>query len=72
MKATLEFNLPEDAMDYKRANAALYLCRFIKEFDDYLRTQCKYMDTPDDILTVRQIWINMKLDNNIDLDKLLI
>lgn len=42
MKAILEFNLPEDAEDYKLANSALHLSTIICELDNFLRSKLKY------------------------------
>lgn len=70
MKAILEFNLPEDQEDLDRANAALSLCSFIYDFDQYLRGQYKYAEKPDDIEKIREKWYDLQRDENIDMDKL--
>jgi hypothetical protein len=42
MKATLEFNLPEDQDDFQKASRANDLHYAIWEFDQWLRSQTKY------------------------------
>jgi hypothetical protein len=49
MKAILEFNLPEDKMDFKLATrGSKYYC-MINEFEQYLRKIYKYEEHSDDI-----------------------
>jgi hypothetical protein len=42
MKATLEFNLPEDQEYYEEASNGTKYSIALFEFDQYLRTQVKY------------------------------
>jgi len=46
MKAVLEFQLPEESIEHKRAlNGSLYRSE-IEDFSQYLRTQTKYGKEP--------------------------
>ena len=47
MKATLEFNLPEDDYDYKLANNAQSMHTVLWEMSQWLRAKVKY--APDDM-----------------------
>lgn len=42
MKATLEFNLPEDERDFDLAGKSMSTSLAIREFDQYLRNEVKY------------------------------
>ena len=70
MKARLTFKLPKDQEDYDRANAAMSLCSFIHDFDNYLRGQYKYAEEPDDIEKIREKWYEIMRSENIDMDKI--
>ena len=70
MIATLTYNLPDDQEEFDRACAALALCGFIYDMKDYLRTQCKYAEDPDDIERVMDKFHELMNEHNIDLDKL--
>jgi hypothetical protein len=43
MKAILEFNLPEDSVEYELANNAEKMHSVLWEMDQWLRAQYKYM-----------------------------
>ena len=47
MKATLEFNLPEDQQDFQMATNAIKFWSVIYELDQELRSKTKY--APDDL-----------------------
>ena len=47
MKATLEFSLPNDKWDFKRANESAGMYFVIEEMDQWLRKMIKY--APDDM-----------------------
>ena len=70
MKTTITFNLPEDDYEYNLANSAGDMASFMWDFQQYLRSQWKYADTPDDIEAIYNKWFEMLGDNNINLDKL--
>jgi len=42
MKATLEFNLPEDKEDFEYANNGFNYFMALTEFDQWLRSEYKY------------------------------
>jgi len=42
VKATLEFNLPEDNEHFKLANNALAMSIVLEDFDNWLRNKAKY------------------------------
>ena len=44
LKATLEFNLPEDQEEYLLYNSASTLYSILLDFDNYLRAEIKYND----------------------------
>ncbi len=56
MKATLEFNLPEDEVEFAYAAHGNVAFSAIEEFGEYLRGQEKHGDPPDDIHKIRQRW----------------
>ena len=70
MKITLTYDLPEDYKDALRAVKSTDLCAFIWEFQQYLRSQYKYADTPDDIGRIYEKWFEMLNEEGIDLDNL--
>jgi hypothetical protein len=47
MKATLEFNFPDDQQEYELANNGLNFWRVLYELDNELRAKTKY--APDDL-----------------------
>lgn len=61
MKATLEFNLPEDATDLELAMKAWDLYHFHDEFYQWLRNKCKYSE-----LTKEQSALLTELEEAMD------
>lgn len=59
MKATLEFNLPEDAAEFTYAVHSNIAFLAIEEFGEYLRGQEKYGDPPADIHEIRRRWFEV-------------
>jgi len=47
MKATLEFNLPEEERDFHLATRAQMMERVISDIDAHLRSHLKYGPSPD-------------------------
>lgn len=68
MEAILKFNLPDEQEDYDRCNAATSLCDFIWDFQQYLRSQWKYSETPDSIDVIYEKWFEELNNHNINLD----
>lgn len=74
MKATLEFNLPNDEQEYNLANNALNFWRVLYELDQELRAKTKYApdDLPEDkydaYQEVREKLHEFMRDNNVSLD----
>ena len=71
MKAKLEFTLPEDSFDYRRMSKVDDICSFMWEFQQYLRTQVKYAEKPDDAEAIYKKWFEMLHDEDLDMDKLM-
>lgn len=72
MKAILEFNLPEDQNEFDLANNAAKLSLFAWKFQQYLRSQIKYADKPDDIDEIYEKWFEMMRTDDIDLESLVL
>ena len=74
MKATLEFNLPDDQEEFVMANNALNFWRVLYDLDQELRTKTKY--APDDLPKdkydayneIRDRLHELMTDNNVSLD----
>lgn len=74
MKAILEFNLPEDKVEYELANNASKMFHTLWEMKQWLRGQVKY--APDemsqeayDAFEQCKVKLNeLLIDNNLDLD----
>ena len=74
MKATLEFNLPDDQQEYDLANNGLNFWRVLYELDQELRAKTKY--APDDLpqdkydayQEIRDMLHELMTDNNVSLD----
>jgi hypothetical protein len=72
MKATLEFNLPDDQQEYDLANNGLNFWNVLWELDQELRTKTKY--APDDLpqdkwdayQEIRDLLRELMTENNID------
>ena len=75
MKATLEFNLPEDQIDFEMATQGLSMHSALWEMDQWLRSQYKYMsdedyneDKYDTYYEVREKLREIIGDSNINFD----
>ena len=66
MKATLEFNLPEDNQEFELATKALKMYSTLWDLDLWLRTEIKYKDKELD--EVRDKLRELMSDNRIDFD----
>jgi hypothetical protein len=75
MKAILEFNIPEDQIEFDEANNAGKYYSILWDLDQFLRNKVKYpaqdhdpieTDTYDKVRT--ELW-NLLNENNIDLNK---
>ena len=67
MKATLEFNLPEDRDDFNYANNGFNYYMALVEMDEWLRSQYKY-NGKEDMYEVREKLREIILENNVKLD----
>lgn len=66
MKATLEFNLPEEQEEFDLVNQARSLYLVIFELEDYLRDLTKYKNIETiNVDDLRQKIVNLKLEYNI-------
>jgi len=71
MKAVLEFNLPEEKVEFTTAsNAASYFVA-LEEFAEHLRRRLKYEENSEVVASelekIRTEFFNILEDNNIDL-----
>lgn len=74
MKATLEFNLPDDSQDFELATNAMSFWNVLYELDQELRTKTKY--APDDLpeekynayQEIRELLHELMSENRISLD----
>ena len=67
MKATLEFNLPEDRDDFNYANNGFNYYMALVEMDEWLRAEYKYNDK-EEMYEVRNKLREIILENNVKLD----
>jgi hypothetical protein len=73
MKATLEFNLPEDQPEFNNAIKGGDWKHVCWEMEQYLRRNTKYAsdDTKEEVLqaleNAREFLNNLMVDNNVDL-----
>ena len=67
MKATLEFNLPEDRDDFNYATFGFNYYMALVEMDQWLRTEYKYNDK-EEMYEVREKLREIILENNVKLD----
>jgi hypothetical protein len=67
MKATLEYNLPEDRDDFNYANNGFNYYMALVEMDEWLRSEYKYNDK-EDMYEVREKLREIILENNVKLD----
>lgn len=74
MKATLEFNLPEDQPEYQMVNDASKMFSVIWDMKQWLRSQTKYApdsmseDTYNTFEECREKLNELLADNRVDLD----
>ena len=74
MKAILEFNLPDDQIDFQDANNGQKFRLMLWEFDQYLRSQTKYApdsmsdDTYKAYAHIREKLHEMLIEDNLSLD----
>ena len=67
MKAILEFNLPDDNIDYKIANKAADMRLVICEFTNAIRAKAKYQEKqPKSWEEVKDMWWAILNDYDID------
>lgn len=66
MKATFEFDLPDDAEEYRITAAASQLYRAVTQFDGWLRRTYKHRDMNDDehriVEEVKAAWYEIRQD----------
>ena len=67
MKATLEFNLPEDQDDFNYANNGFKYYLSLVEMDEWLRSEYKYNDK-EEMYEVREKLRQIILENNVELE----
>ena len=67
MKATLEYNLPDDQEDFNYATNGFNYYHALYEFDQWLRSEYKY-NGKEDMYEVREKLREIILDNNVKLD----
>ncbi len=67
MKATLEFNLPEEKEDFDFATNGFNYYMALVEMDEWLRREYKY-NVKDEMWEVREKLREIILENNVKLD----
>ena len=67
MKATLEYNLPEDQDDFNHANNGFNYYMALVEMDEWLRTEYKYNDR-EELYEVREKLREIILENNVKIE----
>ena len=67
MKATLEYNLPEDRDDFNYANNGFNYYMALVEMDQWLRAEYKYNDK-EEMYEVREKLRQIILDNNVKIE----
>jgi hypothetical protein len=67
MKATLEFNLPEDRDDFNYATNGFNYYMALVEMDQWLRAEYKYNDK-EEMYEVREKLRQIILDNNVKIE----
>ena len=67
MKATLEFNLPEDQDDFNHATNGFNYYMALVEMDQWLRAEYKYNDK-EEMYEVREKLREIIFENNVKLD----
>jgi len=67
MKATLEFNLPEDREEFNHATNGFNYYMALVEMDQWLRSEYKYNNN-EEMYEVREKLRQIILDNNVEID----
>ena len=67
MKATLEYNLPEDRDDFNYANNGFNYYMALVEMDQWLRAEYKYNDK-EEMYEVREKLRQIILENNVKIE----
>ena len=67
MKATLEFNLPEDQDDFNYANNGFKYYLSLVEMDEWLRAEYKYNDR-EEMYEVREKLRQIIFENNVKIE----
>ena len=67
MKATLEFNLPEDQDDFNHATNGFNYYMALVEMDEWLRSEYKYNDK-EEMYEVREKLRQIIFENNVKLE----
>jgi mannose-6-phosphate isomerase-like protein (cupin superfamily) len=67
MKATLEFNLPEDQDDFNYANNGFKYYMALVEMDEWLRTEYKY-NGKEEMYEVREKLRQIIFENNVEIE----
>ena len=67
MKATLEYNLPEDQDDFNYANNGFNYYMALVEMDEWLRSEYKY-NGKEEMYEVREKLREIILSNNVKID----
>lgn len=74
MKATIEFNLPEEEREHMRMLKSLDLVLAITQMDNYLRGKVKYEELNEDVynafVSAREKLHSILNEHNINLDEL--
>ena len=68
MKITIE---DADIFDLRRISSGLDMAMALWDFQQYLREQVRYRETPDDIHKIYEKWFENLGDNSINLDNLI-
>ena len=67
MKATLEFNLPEDREDFNYANNGFNYYMALVEMDEWLRSEYKY-NGKEELYEVREKLRQIIFENNVEIE----
>ena len=67
MKATLEFNLPEDQDDFNHATNSFNYYMALVEMDQWLRTEYKY-NGKEELYEVREKLRQIIFENNVKIE----
>ena len=70
MKATITYNLPEDAIQFKRASKSTDMTQALEDISQYLRVVDKY-EKGDTIEQIRERFREILEEHDINLDNLI-